>query len=253
MNGTDKQKNTGPTRSEKRQPRGRWKDSHIILLVLPVVLTILFPVGGLFYLCGRFRPYTLTLWDVSLLYLAVVVFMVYCFFSGIVRLFSRTKKSTRTEKLLIIAETGIPLVFAGLFLVPFFFAKAELCGRPYDLFMFGLRDRIESKVDIGATRTWLQSFNVEDLDVHYNVKPGYSLIPRSECPRSLRVLKADGVLLSADKNGNAKVRLDWGSGFMGHWGVEIGMKDMETPPSDFGMHGEHRLPVEPGVYVWWGE
>jgi len=57
------------------------------------------------------------------------------------------------------------------------------------------------------------------------------------------------ILGHLDKNGKPKVRLTWG-GPPGHWGVEIGMEDMEIPPSDFSQWGEYRLPLEPGVYVW---
>ena len=73
----------------------------------------------------------------------------------------------------------------------------------------------------------------------------------AEPPESLGGLKNARASLSPDENGNARIRLSWGSGVMGKWGVEIGMKDMKTPPSDFRHHGAYILPVEPGVYVWW--
>ena len=76
----DMKEKTEPERLEKKRPRGKWKDSHVVLFVLPVLLTILYPGGGILYLCGRFRPYALTLWDVTLLYPVVIAFMVYCFF-----------------------------------------------------------------------------------------------------------------------------------------------------------------------------
>ena len=69
---------------------------------------------------------------------------------------------------------------------------------------------------------------------------------------SLRGLKNAAAFLSADENGNAKVRLGWGSGLLGHWGVEIGRKDMKIPQSDVSMY-EVILPVEPGVYIWLSE
>ena len=52
----DIEESTEPVRTERKRVRGKWKDSHVILLVLPVVLTILFPGGGMFYLSGRFCP-----------------------------------------------------------------------------------------------------------------------------------------------------------------------------------------------------
>ena len=110
-----------------------------------------------------------------------------------------------------------------------------------------MRDRIESKVDIGATRAWLQSLGAEDYEDRY--PPVWS----DELPESLKVLKHAVTHLSADANGNPKVRLEWGSAMMGHVGVEIGMKDMETPPSDFSPQVKRRLPLEPGAYVFWEE
>ena len=56
--------------------------------------------------------------------------------------------------------------------------------------------------------------------------------------------------IRTDENGNPKIRLFWGSGMVGDWGVEIGLEDMKIPPSDFRRNGEYRLPVESGVYVW---
>jgi hypothetical protein len=59
-------------------------------------------------------------------------------------------------------------------------------------------------------------------------------------------------MLAVDENRNAKVRFMWGSTpIEGHWGVEIGAENMKIPPSDFSMYGEYRIPVQPGVYVWW--
>ena len=236
-----------PVRTEKKRPRGRWKDSHVVLFVLLVVLTILFPGGGIFYLCGRFRPYPLALGGVLMLYLAVIVFMVYCFFLGIVRLSGRREKCTRNERLLIIGETSVPLIFFGLIIALFLFREAMVYGPGPGLLIVGLRDRIENKVDIGATRAWLQSLGPEDYDDRYTT------VSSAELPESLRVSKHAVAQLSADANGNAKVRVQWGSGMMGHLGVEIGMEDMETPPSEFSPQVNRRLPLEPGAHVFWEE
>lgn len=52
----DEKENMAATQAERKRPRGKWKDAHVVLFVLLVVLTILFPGGGIFYLCGRFSP-----------------------------------------------------------------------------------------------------------------------------------------------------------------------------------------------------
>jgi hypothetical protein len=241
--------NIEPAQDRKRKPGRNWKESHVIFFVLPVILTILFPLGGIFYLCGRFCPFATIFCHVHLLYLVVLVFIIYCFFSGILKLSGRRRKRTRNERLLIAAETIVPLIFVGLLVAFMFFefTDVEFCGPRFKFFMYGLRDRVKSKIDIGATRAWLQSLGDEDYDDSYN------RLYRAERPESLRALQHAGALLSADENGNAKVRLYWGSGMLGHWGAEIGMKDMKIPPSDFGEYGEYRLPAEPGVYIWVSE
>jgi len=128
----------------------------------------------------------------------------------------------------------------------------QFCGRFYEWFALGLRDRIESKADIEATRAWLQSLPAEEYEGYEKYEHGKQ-IPSTKLPEALRALQ-DGdvrISLSANANGNTMVELMWGSTVMGHWGAMIGMKDMEIPPSDFRFNGSYILPVEPGVYVWW--
>lgn len=243
----DAEEKTESVRTEKRRVRGKWIDEHVVLLVLSIVLTIPFAGRGIFYLLGRFGPHAISSTDINLLYLIVSVFILLCFILTIVKFFGRRRKRTRKEALLIVAEMCIPLVYFGLlhglYLVADSFPQERFCGRGYELYTLGLRDRIESKADIEATRDWLQSLGSEEYG---NAK----VISSAELPESLRGLKGARAELSADANGNAKVSLMCGPGIMGSWGVVIGMKDMEIPPSDFGTHGEYRLPVEPGVYVW---
>jgi hypothetical protein len=241
-----------PIRTENKKPGVNWKDSHVVFFFLPVILTILFPLGGIFYLSGRFSPYATTFCHVHLLYLIVLVFIFYCFFSRIVKLSGRKGKLTRNEKLLTAAETVVPFVFIGLLVVFIFlaFTNKEFRGPRFQLFMCGIRDRVKSKVDIEATRKWLQSLGNED---YKDSDPKYKRLTKAEQPETLRGLKHAVAYLSEDENGNIKIRLGWGSGMLGHWGVVIGMKDMKIPQSDYSMYGEDILPVEPGVYVWLSE
>ncbi len=245
-NTTDKdEEGTEPVRIENRRVRGKWKDSHVVLLVLPIVLAILFPGGGMFYLSGRFCPDPVAWGLITWLLVIASGFILCCFILGIVRLIRGCwVRPTRKEVLLVLAETAVPLVYVGLFLGPRFFAHEQFCGRTYEWFTLGLRDRIESKADIEAARAWLQSPRAEEYEDNVGIST-------DELPEALRRLKDARISLSTDANGNAKIRLLWGSPVMGHWGAEIGMKDMETPPSEFRFGGSYILPVEPGVYVWW--
>lgn len=234
-----------------RKPGGNRKKSILIFLVLPVVLTILFPFGGLPYLCGRFIPYTGTLVHVCMLYPLMCIFIIYCLCRGVSRRSKGSIEGNTKSRLTSAAEIGIPLVFIMSLLLSFFISVKGMLvfDKP---FMYGLQTRMKSKADVEAIRAWLQSLGDEDYDKSDHA---YNRFPhnRGEWPEPLRVLKPGMIFLSADENGNAKVRLGWGSSpIEGHWGVEIGAENMEIPPSDFSMYGEYRLPVEPGVYVFKG-
>jgi len=128
-----------------------------------------------------------------------------------------------------------------------FFKDPEFGSRRNKLLMLGVRDCVKSRADFAATRLWLQAFSDKDYDLSYN---SYDRISRADLPEPLKWLKDARPMISADENGNAKVRFSWGSGMIGHWGAEIGVEDMKIPPSDFSQYGEIRLLVEPGVYVW---
>jgi len=251
MNGTEIQTDTEPVRTEVMKPHANWKDSHIVLFVLPVVLTMLFPVGGLFYLLGRFSPIGLDFCAIWMIYPLVVIFMAWCLYTGIVKLLITKGNRTGGEKLVAIAETGVALIFFGLLSPPIFFGL-KLGVPPIAV---GLRHRVESQVDIAATRIWLQSLDAElgeytEGGVVYVRSSKW--LSRSELPESLRGLGA-GARLSADENGNPRIAFGWGGTPSGHWGIVIGMEDMTIPESEFSPEVRHVVPVEPGVYVWWGE
>jgi len=176
-------------------------------------------------------------------YPASGIFIIFCFFASIVRLISGWRRYTWKKKSLIITEIGIPVLFVALFIIFFFIPIESDLPHPGKAFTYGLRDRIRSKADIPAIRDWLKTLDKEDYDEH-----GDSLHP-DKWPKSLTAVKPGAVLLSADKNGNPQISIAWGGGFF-HWGVSIGMEDMEIPPSDFRKSAGCWLLVEPGVYVY---
>jgi len=231
-------KHIEPPRPKAKKPGGIRKKSILIL-------------GGLPYLCGRFIPYTGTLVHVCMLYPLICIFIIYCLYRGVSRRYRGSREGNAKSQLTNVAEIGIPLVFIMLLIISFFISVKGMLvfDKP---FMYGLQTRMKSKVDVEAIRAWLQSLGDEDYDGSDHTDNRY-LRNRSEWPEPLRELKPSRIFLSADENGNAKVRLWWGSSpIEGHWGVEIGAENMEIPSSDFSMYGEYRLPVEPGVYVWRG-
>jgi len=225
--------------SHERKAGLNWKKEYMIFLVLPTIFTILFPLGALFYLCGRFSPY-LIYFLVCPTYPMIGLFIIYCFVAGIVRLFRCWRKSTRRKKLAVSAEIGIPLVsialFAASFLVP---DDSPLNWPPFKSFAYGFKDRVRSKGGIEPIRDLLRTFRKPD---EREIAPR---IPYEEWPKSLKALNPKTVVLCEDKNGTTYIRARWGGGFQ-PWGLLIGMENMDIPPSD----SEYRLPLEPGVYVW---
>ena len=107
----DNKENIETPETGKRKPGRNWKESKVIFLVLPIVLTVFFPLGVLDYLRGRFSPYATTMANVSLLYLGTICFIIFCFFASIVKLFRSWKKYSGKKKSLIIAETVNPFFF----------------------------------------------------------------------------------------------------------------------------------------------
>ena len=75
----------------------------------------------------------------------------------------------------------------------------------------------------------------------------------SEWPPCIAELAPRFVMVTPDNGGHLRVRLLWGSGFIGSWGIVVGRADMPMPPSDASGSREQRYPLAPGAYVWSSE
>jgi hypothetical protein len=225
-----------------------WNSWDVFFIIAPLVCIGLFPLGGLGYLRGRFEAVDSSPMS-CMCYPVLGLFIFFCFVYGFIRLFNHWKRHTWMKKFIILVEIGIPIVFI---LVPF---NLGLIMPGYKPFTYGFRDRIKSQADIQDIRNWLKTLsrkdcNGETMDLFSDAGSLKSYWPdKLEWPRSLKVFNPHYIELSMDENGNPRIRLTWGGPF-GHWGIEIGMEDMEIPPSDLSQYGEFRLAVEPGVYVW---
>jgi len=236
----DTKMNTEAGQNKERKHGSNWKESYVIFIVLPIIFTILFPLGGIFYLCGRFYP-DLIFHSTCTIYPMVGGFIIFCFFTGILRCLHNWKSYTRKRKRILAAETAIPIMFIIIFLIPFFLPiESDFWGFGSHAFAHGFRERIRIKVDTDAIREWLKTVSKENYTDYLH---------RKEWPESLKVLNPVGAALSADENGNPNVRVILGGSL--EWGLVIGMEDMKIPPSDFSRYGEYGLPLEPGAYVWY--
>ncbi len=235
--------NIETAQTDERKPPLDWKKWDAIISAAIVAFIIFVPLGGIEYLDARFCTYSVFFYG-CFIYLTLGFFIIVFVIVGAIQLLCNWRRYTRRKKLIKSLQIGIPFVFvASLIMSIFTPIETHLWQPGYKPFTHGFRDRIRSRADIPAIRAWLRTLSKEDYT-------GENFIaPQSKFPESFKVLKPRYVNLDMDKNGNPKVRLTWGGGF-GHWGIEIGMEDMEIPPSDFSDYREYRLPLEPGAYVW---
>lgn len=236
----DNEENLGtPENKVKKGGTGRG-DSVVIFLILPIALTLLIPSGVLLYLYGRLS------WHPGLVimgYYPAVIFMIVCFFMGIVRLLKEWRRSNWKGRLISMAEVGVPIVFVVLFIIPPYVPIESPFWPGATPFTHGFRDRIQSKADIPATRSWLRTLDKEDSDIHGN------RLPFDELPESLKVLNSHRVSLLTNKNGKPEIRITRGAAIF-HWGLTIGLEDMKIPSSVLDDEYEAWLLVEPAVYVY---
>ncbi|MGD8501624.1 MAG: hypothetical protein PVJ86_13310 [Phycisphaerales bacterium] len=248
------------TQDRKEMPqseRGRlgldWNGWDVVFFVLPIMFTIFGRTAGYEYLRSNYSSLSSSFMTL-MVYPAIGVFIIYCFFANVVRLLVSWTKHSRRKRILLAAEISTLIVIIVLFLASCFMPiDSHLWVPGYKPFTYHFGQEIRSKADIQAIRDWLRTLSKEDCTGE-TIRLGYasgssrSQWPDSrEWPESLQELHPNYVNLDLDEKGNPKIRLSWGRA---HWGVEIGMEDMEIPPSDFSRWGEYRLPLEPGVYVW---
>jgi len=143
------------------------------------------------------------------------------------------------------------VVLTGGFVVPYVLGIVGLGASPFDMFVRGFTRYAGCRVDVAAIQSWLGGLDPNDI-----TSDGGGIgrqLAESEQPRCISRLAPRIVSVETDGRRRSVVRLCWGSGFIGSWGVVIGHEDMPTPPSDLSDHGEIRCPLAPGVYVWYSE
>lgn len=251
----DKKENIETAQSKERKTSLDWNAWDAIIFAAIVVFIIFVPLGGIEYLDARFGTYSDFFYG-CFIYLTLGSLIIVFLIVGAVQLLCNWKRYTKSKKLIKIFQVGIPFVFVASFAISVLTPiRINLWQPGYKPFTYGFRARMRSKVDIEAIRDWLRTLSKEDctgetvrlLSDSHSFKSKW---PDSiEWPKSLKVFDPGYVELDLDENGNHKVRLTWG-GPPGHWGIEIGMEDMEVPASDFSRYGEYRLPLQPGAYVW---
>ncbi|MHC4438640.1 MAG: hypothetical protein ACYS3S_14855 [Planctomycetota bacterium] len=251
----DTEKHIEKQETEERRPRIDWNIWDAILLAFIIVYVILVPIGGFHYFCGWYNPY-LMFGFVFLIYLPLSVLLLIFTVIWTLRLFINWTKYTQRKKIIKFLQVCIPTVFIASFFVSFLTPIETYFWQPgFKPFTYGFRERIRRKADIEDIRNWLRTLQNENYSsVSIELSRDSDSLKRQwpdsiEWPKSLKVFNPNYVNLNLDENGNPKMSMTWG-GVFAHWGVVIGMEDMEIPPSDLNRYGEYRLPLEPGAYVW---
>lgn len=145
------------------------------------------------------------------------------------------------------------LVFGGL-LVYFVFPFTPLRPWRHWPFIDGLKIHVQLAVDIPTIQSWLTTLGPDqcagqEIEMSYD-NPHWP--EDMNWPQALTSLKRGPhyVGLSMDDARRPMVRVTWGGG-LGHWGFAVGHPEMKTPPSDLSEHGEYRVQVRKGAYVWY--
>lgn len=251
----DKKENIETAKNEERKSSLDWNnwDAIFFVVIMPFIilatLIILAPSGGISYLSGRF-DFPLDFFALILFYptVMIIIFVPFVVIGasfvviGTVRVFINWNRYTRKKRVIRITQIGISILLITIYFLALFI-PIQPYSPGYKPFTYGFRERMRSKADIEDIRDWLKRRGKKEStgDTVRFISYGW--------PKSVKVLNPSYVNLDLDENSNPKVRLTWG-GPPGHWGVEIGMEDMEIPPSDFSRYGEYRLLLEPGAYVW---
>ncbi|MHC4483825.1 MAG: hypothetical protein ACYTBX_00170 [Planctomycetota bacterium] len=227
-----------------------------ILLIIVVLLygTLSDPFGLIAYVCGLYNQL-----EISAFMLFIWVFWLvpaaFCLVVLLLRIiiswpkYIRNKFALLTLRLFVFIGLGIYLI------LPF----TPVRPHRFKIYIKGFTKNVEANADIEAIRAWLGTLKPEDCVDYNSIVGSYGSVRRSpkqlkkqEWPKVIANLHPRYVILSLDDDEYPKVRLNWGSGFLGSWGLVVGNEEMSTPESDLSRHGEYRQEICRGAYIWYG-
>ena len=170
---------------------------------------------------------------------------------------------------LVLCWAAVSTAFAICILLPLTGVRVK----PLEMYMRGFRRNMQARADIRAIQAWLAIVDPNDCEgqpLGVRVAEGVNIPnpPKYVAPPgSIRHLRPRYTKLMLDNGGRPMIRLTWGGGLMGHWGLVVGSENMEIPETrpeqkkeyGYGANkqvlyepGEYRLPLAAGAYVWRG-
>jgi hypothetical protein len=233
----------------------RWYVFDIILIIVVLLYgTLNDPFGLIMYVCGLFNQMGIR----AMMTFAWVLWMIpaaLCFVVVVLRIIiswpKHMTKSFRLSMLQVLAVFGLALYSA----LPFI----QIGPRGIDVYMKGFTKYVEANADIAAIRSWLGTLHPDDCVV-YNItnlndgtkRSSPKQLEKPEWPEAIAHTGPRYVVLSLYDEKDPQVRLNWGSGFLGSWGLVVGVETMPTPKSDLSRYGEYRKEIQKGAYIWYG-
>ncbi len=226
-----------------------------MLLIIIVYLhgTLNDPFGFFWYTCGlcnrlELRAYILFMW------VALMLPATLCGVVLLLRMIISWPKYIQNKRRLLLFRLLVIVGLGSYLVLPF----TPLKSPGMHIYIKGFRHYIEAKADIAGIRSWLASLGPEDCVVYNITLSGGRKasspkdLQKQEWPKVVGKLKPRYVTLSLDDDRHPMVRLNWGSGFLGSWGLTVGDEAMPTPKSDLSPHGEYRQEIRQGAYIWYG-
>lgn len=227
-------------------PQSRWRWYYWDLGLAAVILwleIILDPWGVFGYLGGLINvPFSQ---EGLMLSVAVAPWTLLCPVVLLVRMLAVWPRRLHGRPRLFLAWGIVVGAFAAGFVLPF---RLPIT-RSWEAFMAGFQQYVHRRVDVPAVQDWLATLKPGPG------RPGWTHpdidVEEKDLPRSIARLRAWGWRIDFDEAGRPTIRLAWGSGVMGGWGLVVGHRETATPPSDFSQYGEVRQTIAPGAYTWY--
>lgn len=231
-----------------------WYVLDIILFVLILCWgTLSDPFGLVFYICGLVNKLDMaaSLTFLSMLLLIPVSLSLLVLIS---RMFISWPKYIINKRRLLWIR--LFTIFGVIFYLILPYMPFKPSGMKF--YIAGFNKYISSNADISGIRNWLETLNSEDYKENkiINTSDGNSpenpdSLEHQGLPVAIANLHPRFVQLSLDGNKKPQVRLNWGSGFLGTWGVVVGNEQLLIPVSDLSWGGEYRKEIDKGIYLFY--
>ncbi len=200
--------------------------------------------GLSFYLLGMFNvsPLAYLPCFLPILIPVIAIYLPVLIVRAVSRRLGLTDRKWRRRMLSVIACR----VFAASFLLAFVSSVA-----PANIWARGLGRYVKARADITGIQSWLDTLDPNDCPKYAPDVPTAHRPKDIPTPPSVGGLRRYGGQVWRDEAGCPMIRFRLGGGgFITHWGLVIGRRDLQTPPDILDHVGEVHVTLAPGVYIW---